>query len=216
MQIYSQILPKAAGNLIPKLSTLPGIKDFYLSGGTALALQLGHRESEDLDFFNLKDFNPEDLAQELLKVGTLQDTEISKGTLNTFINSVKLQFLHYPYPILEKSIIWNGIELSSVIDIACTKLVTISMRGSKQSLRSKDLKKDFIDLYVILKKYSLEELFIKLRKKYQNTNYSTTHILKSLVYFDDADAQPMPKMHIPLDWMEVKKKITSQLKDFRI
>lgn len=207
MQMHTKVLPVAAQALISQLSGLPSIRDFYLSGGTALALQVGHRESEDLDFFTQIDFNPQVLQRDLIILGALQDTEIDIGTLNTFIDGVKLQFLHYPYQLLDKLIPWNGIQLSSVIDIACTKLVTISMRGNK---------KDFIDLYIILKHYSLKDLLKRLEEKYQNVEYNHTHILKSLVYFTDADKQPMPKMHILLNWDEVKDAIIKQVKVFKI
>ena len=102
---------------------------------------------------------------------------------------------------------WEGILLSSVIDIACTKLITISMRGSK---------KDFIDLYVILKQFALSKILTKLGEKYSGINYSHPYILKSLIYFADADNQPMPRMHISLNWDEVKKTITNEVKKLKL
>jgi predicted nucleotidyltransferase component of viral defense system len=201
--MYTNILPHNAHELLPKLTTVQRISNFYLSGGTALALQLGHRESIDLDFFTQKDFDPQTLQQELENINSLQNTRLDKGTLNTYMNDVKLQFLHYPYHLIEKPQIWEGIQISSVIDIACTKLITISDRGSK---------KDFIDLYVILKTYSLPNLFTKLEEKYPNTNYNEPHILKSLVFFADADHQPMPKMHTEIEWGEVKSTIIQEVK----
>jgi len=207
MKVYTQALPKGTKIVLNKIKVLPDLKNFYLSGGTALSLQLGHRESEDLDFFARYNFNPELLQQKLLSINTLENVEMANGTLNVFLENVKLQFLHYPYTLLEELVPWNDILLSTVIDIACTKLITISMRGSK---------KDFVDLYVILKQYSLAQLLTKLDEKYSGINYSHPHILKSLVYFKDADNQPMPKMHIPLDWGEVKNAITAEVKDLKI
>jgi hypothetical protein len=203
MDIYIETLPKATKKVLNKINNIPDLKNFYLSGGTALSLQLGHRESEDLDFFNQKQFLPEVLQQKLLSIGSLNNVEMAEGTLNTFLENVKLQFLYYPYDLLEKLQPWNGIFLSSVIDIACTKLITISMRGSK---------KDFVDLYFILKQFPLPELFRKLDEKYLNINYSHTHILKSLIYFEDADNQPMPRMHLAADWEEVKNTILEAVK----
>ncbi|MEK7570673.1 MAG: nucleotidyl transferase AbiEii/AbiGii toxin family protein [Patescibacteria group bacterium] len=203
MQLYTDTLPKSTAAVLEKIKGINKLKSFYLSGGTALSLQLGHRESEDLDFFIQNTFNPEVLQQELLQQGKLEQVMIDEGTLNAFMDSVKLQFLFYPYDLLEKSKEWNGIYLSSVIDIACTKLVTVSMRGSK---------KDFIDIYVILQKVSLADLFQKLHEKYKNVGYNEPHLLKSLVYFDDADVQPMPKMHISLEWETVKNFIVKEVK----
>lgn len=79
------------------------------------------------------------------------------------------------------------------------------MRGSK---------KDFIDLYVILQQISLKELFNKLKEKYKNVEYNYPHILKSLVYFEDAEAQPMPRMHMSLSWEDIKNFIVQNVKTF--
>lgn len=204
--MHVKTLPQATEIVLTSIKSIPDLKNFYLSGGTALALLLGHRESEDLDFFTNKQFKPQFLQQKLSVIGPLDNVEISEGTLNTFLQNVKLQFLYYPYKLIENLVEWNGILLSSMIDIACTKLITISARGSK---------KDFIDLYVILKQITLQELFKKLDKKYQNVNYNHTHILKSLVYFDDAEGQPVPRMHMSLEWQEVKKTIIEKVKEFQ-
>lgn len=204
MNVHTQTLAKPTKNLLDRIKDISDLDKFYLSGGTALALHLGHRESEDLDFFTKDKFNPEILQLKLSTINHLGNVEIAEGTLNVFLEDVKLQFLYYPYDLLEEPQLWNGILLSSVIDIACTKLITISMRGSK---------KDFIDLFFILKQYSLDELFKKLDEKYSRINYSHTHILKSLIYFDDAEKQPMPRMHMSVNWEDVKSEIIKKVKD---
>lgn len=205
MQIHPNTLPAKTARLLTVFSQFKPefLLEFYLSGGTALSLQLGHRESEDLDFFSQQPFAPEKIEQTLLQYGTLTETELSKGTVNTYLNGVKLQFLEYPYRTLEPFIEWEGIKLSSVLDIACTKLQTIDMRGSK---------KDFIDLYFLLKCYSLTLLLDKTKNKYRESDYSETHMLKSLVYFDDAEHQPMPRMHQDVSWNEVKQELISKVK----
>lgn len=205
MHYYLETLPKGTKSVLDELKQISDIQNFYLTGGTALSLQLGHRESEDLDFFTRNVFQPQALQQKLLQYGQLEDVTIEENTLNLFMNKVKLQFLHYPYKLLEEPTDWEGIYLSSILDIACTKLVTVSMRGSK---------KDFIDIYVILQTKSLEELFTKLNEKYQEVQYNAPHILKSLLYFSDADNQPMPRMHISIEWEDVKDFITKKVKDF--
>lgn len=179
------------------------LSGFYLSGGTALALYLGHRESEDLDFFSEQSFNPQHLETELRSLGTLDKTQLEEGTVNTFLDGVKLQFLEYPYSLLEPFLRWQHVQLSSVLDIACTKLQTISMRGSK---------KDFIDFYFLLNSYSLQELLQAAQKKYRNVDYNQTHILKSLVYFEDAEGQPMPRMHKEVKWEDVETKMKEVVK----
>lgn len=69
-------------------------------------------------------------------------------------------------------------------------------------------------MYFILKKFPLKKLFKKLDKKYQQSNFSRTHILKSLIYFKDAESQPMPKMHKDIKWDEAKKEIIKKVKNF--
>lgn len=196
--IYLNSLPGNTQELFDQLSKLDFISDFYLSGGTGLSLQLNHRHSEDLDFFIQEDFDPEKILFHLKKMGTCEQVQIDKGTLNLYLYQVKLQFLHYPYSLLENFVNHHKIKISSIIDIACTKLITISSRGSK---------KDFFDLYFLLAKYSLKELFDNLKNKYQEIDYNPAHILKSLTYFEEAELQPDPKMIKPISWEKVKEEI---------
>ncbi len=205
IHLCPEILPAPTAKLMAQLQkTKPKfLHHFYLSGGTALGLQLCHRESEDLDFFSQDPFDPQRVEQELRQFGELQHAELAEGTLNTFVDGVKVQFLEYPYVLLEKCEDWLGIELSTVLDIACTKLRTIGMRGTR---------KDFIDLFFILEHYSLQQLFASLQRKYDSVHYSQTHILKSSVYFEDAVKQPMPRMHKEVGWEQVKSRMIEAIK----
>ncbi|MBI3384687.1 nucleotidyl transferase AbiEii/AbiGii toxin family protein [Candidatus Gottesmanbacteria bacterium] len=205
--MYTNTLPENTQKILEKLKEVSFLKNFYLSGGTALTLQIGHRESMDLDFFSQKEFNPQELQPGLEKIGQLNDLSMAVGTLNCFLEKTQLQFLYYPYNLLEDKINWEGIYLSSVLDIACTKIITISARGSK---------KDFIDMYFLLKEYNLPFLFQKLKEKYPKTDYNEIHLLKSLVYFRDAETQPSPKIHVEIDWKQVKEEIKQKVKDFKI
>lgn len=86
------------------------------------------------------------------------------------------------------------------LDIACMKIAAISQRGTK---------KDFVDLYVLLQKYTLDEMLKAFEKKYTGTSYQKLHILKSLVYFDDAENDPEPDYISPIKWEDVKNLLTS-------
>lgn len=205
--MFIDTLPENTARVLNKFKKTSFIKNFYLSGGTALALQIGHRESEDLDFFSKKDFNLALLQEELAKIGNLESVQLDKGTLNCFIDKAQIQFLHYPYKLLEKEIKWQGVFVSSVLDIALTKLLTISSRGSK---------KDFIDLHFLLKTYTLPILFQKMKEKYSPIDYNEMHILKSLIYFHDADRQPSPRMHKEISWENVKQELGQKVKNFKI
>ncbi len=202
--MYKNALLPATAKVVQKIHEVTFLKPFYLSGGTALALHLGHRESEDLDFFIYDSFDPQQLQSKIQKYGQLESVEIAEGTLNAFLDTVKLQFLFYPYPLLQPTNDWEGLSISSIVDVACTKIITISMRGSK---------KDFIDLYFLLKLYSLQELFEKVDQKYQGVNYNRAHLAKSLVYFEDAEMQPMPRMLQSVQWEDVKRSITQAVKE---
>ncbi len=206
---HKDTLPQGTAKLFKniELAQPSFLQDFYLSGGTALSLQLGHRESEDLDFFTEQDFDPRNIQVELEKIGKLSDIELDQNTLNGYLDTVKVQFLRYPYPLIDPVVNIGGIKLSSVIDIACTKLQTIGMRGSK---------KDFVDMFILLQKYPLTELITKLKEKYQQTQYNLPHILKSLVYFVDAEDQAMPRLHQKITWNQVKEKMIEVIKEINL
>ncbi len=203
---YPNTLPAKTAQLVEKInqSQPEFLKSFYLSGGTGLSLQIGHRESEDLDFFNSEAFNTLQLEKDIALLGQLSNTELATGTVNTYVDGVKLQFLEYRYPLLEPLNIWHGTQLSSILDIACTKLQTVSMRGSK---------KDFVDLYFLFEIYSLPELLEKAKTKYSAVDYNQAHILKSLVYFEDAEVQPMPRMIKDVNWDVIKSRMITEVKN---
>ncbi len=170
--------------------------DFYLAGGTGLALQLNHRLSLDLDFFSSKKVNTKNLIQKIKKLGRLSIEKESEDTLNCRFNSTSLTFLRYEYPLLFNFKIIEGVEIASAQDIGCMKIDAISSRVTK---------KDFIDLYFICQKVvSLSELLKLFERKYQSVDFNIIHILKSLSYFEDAEKDPMPKMIIAVSWQEVK------------
>src|SRR3989338_6635105 len=174
----------------------PIVKPFYLAGGTALALLLGHRVSVDLDFFSQNAFSVSSLAEQLNKIDNLKIEDQSETTFNGSLDGVKISFFNYPYPLIFPSKEYNGVSLADERDIGAMKIQAISGRGSK---------KDFVDLFVLLKKYSLNELLNFFHKKYEKFNYNQLHILKSLSYFYDADKNPEPVYIHPISWTEAKK-----------
>ncbi|MEW6408173.1 MAG: nucleotidyl transferase AbiEii/AbiGii toxin family protein [Patescibacteria group bacterium] len=189
---------------LKKLSKLNFINQFYLAGGTALALQLGHRRSFDLDFFSDKKFNPKEMEILLDAAGEFFQEKISDYTLTGVFNKTNVTFLYYQYRSLFPYHDFYGVKIADVLDIACSKIDTISSRGRKR---------DFIDLYFVCKKkISLLDLWKLFEKKYKNTGFNKVHILKSLVYFVDADRDPMPRMLKEINWKEVKKFFENEIK----
>ena len=171
-------------------------KGFNLVGGTALALQIGHRISVDIDLFGNAEINELEFAQELSQMGTLKVLKKSKNIIIYTINGLKVDFVNYHYPLLKKINIVDSIRLASLEDISAMKLNAISGRGSK---------KDFIDLYFLLENFSLKEMIDFYAKKYHDG--STFLVLKSLVYFEDADKEEMPVMIKIVSWMDVKNTV---------
>lgn len=181
------------------------VKDaFYLAGGTALAIQLGHRLSQDLDWFSAEDFARLALRERLSRLGRFELTEEEEGTLHGVLDDVKVSFLRYAYPLLFPLVEFEGTKLADERDIAAMKLDAVSSRGSK---------KDFVDIYFLLQKYSLSELIEIFEKKYAAIKFNKLHILKSLSYFENADDEPTPIMLQPVSWEEVKKKIIAAAND---
>ena len=196
--MHEETLNQNTASVLEKVTEIA--KPFYLAGGTALALQLGHRISIDLDFFTEDHFSTSDLVEKLKDVGQLKIDDQSEHTLNGSIDGVKISFFRYQYKLVFPTIEYRGIKLADERDIAAMKIVAISDRGTK---------KDFVDLFVLLKKFNLETVLEFFNTKYKDCNYNIIHISKSLTYFFDTDQNPDPEMLIEYNWEEIKKFITS-------
>ena len=183
---------KAALALLSKSNLF---KDAYLAGGTALALQLGHRLSFDLDFFTAAEFNSLETAAKLQKTTGLKIQETKAGTIIGTIQSIKFSLFLYQYKLLSPSKEFLSISIADIKDIAAMKIAAVSDRG---------VKRDFIDVYFICWKIRLENVLKLYNKKYGKLASNLIHILKSLVYFKDAEEEPMPKMLKPCKWNGVK------------
>lgn len=174
--MHWEILDPIRQKLLPKLVVAKAY-GFYLAGGTALALQLGHRTSVDFDFYAPKKFDEmrfeTDLVQQL---NGFKVTQRSSGTLIGQVQRVDLSFFYYPYPLLEPLIATESLNLVSVADLAAMKLIAISQRG---------VRRDFLDLYVIAKDRGLSSVFDWTREKFPQ--FDPYVCLKALTYFEDAD-----------------------------
>lgn len=199
--MFEEAIDKKTRQVLDKIKETGALDNFYLAGGTALSLILGHRKSIDLDFFSDKFPKTEILLAKLKKLSPVVINQ-DKGTLDLYIDDVKVSFLEYRYPVIGDFLEFDGVKIASLYDIACMKLTAISSRGSK---------KDFIDIYFILKKISFEKLLDIFKKKYKGVDYQMSHILKSLVYFEEADSQPDPQFLVNVDWEEVKSFLESEI-----
>jgi hypothetical protein len=173
----------------------------YLAGGTALALHLGHRRSQDLDFFTRDPLEPEALIRRMKTLAGFALASQAPDTLHVTVQTIKVSFLAYPYPVLFPFLTFLGLNVADPRDIACMKLSAIASRGTKR---------DFVDLHATSKQYSLAQLLEWFKQKYADVNHSLTHLLKSLTWFEDADKEPMPDMLAPLYWEDVKEFFRSE------
>jgi len=176
MIMFYNILDKKRADILPFFKQFK--EKFYLAGGTALALQIGHRDSVDFDFFSNEKFNTQKLFEEMRdvflghKVFKIQE---ERNTLSILVDeNIKISFFYYPYQLIDNLIEEENFKLASLVDIGCMKLSAITGRASI---------KDYIDLYYILQDIKLEGLIEKCLGKFPNIDKNL--ILKSLVYFED-------------------------------
>lgn len=188
------------------LKTLEGLQapllhsGFALAGGTSLALRLGHRLSVDLDFFTVDPFDPEALAGRL---GHGQDhiTGMATGTLQLRVNGVKVEFLRHAYPQLAPHDGGEGVRMWSLQDVVAMKLNAVSNRGSK---------KDFYDLVALLEHFRLPDMLGLYKAKYRPA--SMMMVIRSLAWFEDAEAEPDPISLNKTSWVEVRAKIAAAVR----
>ncbi|HTP64561.1 MAG TPA: nucleotidyl transferase AbiEii/AbiGii toxin family protein [Geobacteraceae bacterium] len=179
-----------------------------LAGGTALALQIGHRISHDLDFFTVKDFSVDAAIVAVKKSGLpFRVTSEGDGRLNAEIDGIKVSLFRYDHPFVEKPLVVDGIQISGILDIAAMKVIAISQRG---------LKRDFVDLFYILREKAFQAIAELMVRRYGAERVPVVHIGKSLVYFADADGNPEPAYieGRAAEWEEVKKFFRQHVRQF--
>lgn len=200
--MFTTVLPVHAQKTLAVLGKSSLFADAYLAGGTGLALQLGHRESIDFDFFTQTPFEPMKLSRQLSAIGSFNQT-VAKGiSLIGEFEKVKMSYFQYDYPLLEQTISYEGVSLAHMHDIAAMKLVAICDRSTK---------KDYIDLYTLVRSgISFEQMFALYDKKYHAFDANKFTLIKSMTYFQDAELGDMPRMFVPLSWDDVKSFLLSE------
>ncbi len=178
--MHYEVLDEKRRALLPALGAFK--EEFYLAGGTALVLQLGHRVSVDFDFFTEKDFEIEDVYEQVQKMfGQVPRTQESPRTLAVVVQEdVRVSFIGYRYPLIEACTDTEHLRLASLLDIGCMKLSAIVSRAEL---------KDYVDLFFILKRLSLSELLTALSRKLPSLDQNL--VLKALVSFDDVTMEPI-------------------------
>ncbi len=201
-------LPQVTAEAFWELSKLSFFKKdgWYLAGGTALALQVGHRQSVDLDFFTTrKNFKELEIERALQNTGKWQTTYREAGTIYGVFNNAKVSLIAYPFfqPKKEK-VCYGTISILLPADIASMKIIAISQRGRKR---------DFYDLYWYCQNCELlSAVILRAVNQYPGQDKNVNHIIKSLSYFADAENDPEPKIFFKASWKTVKKFFQEQAK----
>ncbi len=180
---------------------------FYLAGGTALALQLGHRRSVDFDWFTSEALEPMRLARLLVDRGVpFTASSSARGTLHGSVRGIRVSFLEFRYPLLEPALASPelGCKLAGLRDIGAMKLAALAQRGAR---------KDFHDIVALGRAgLHLEELLASYRGRFGV--HDIGHVLVALTYFEDADRAPEPILDARESWEQVKETLRTWVQDY--
>lgn len=202
--LHLETVDSSTLELLNRLQGLKSLKETRLVGGTALSLQYGHRISVDLDLFvHSTAFNFLEVIAEINNLGLrMEIRKQSPNILISMIENVKVDIVNYPYPWIDNEIVVNNIVMATDKEIAAMKISAITNRGTK---------KDFIDLYCLLKHYTLEEILAFYTTKFNDG--SLLMVLRSLTYFEDAETDLSPRiLDNDINWKSVKQTLLQEVK----
>jgi predicted nucleotidyltransferase component of viral defense system len=179
---------------------------FYLAGGTALSLQIGHRLSVDLDYFSPTEDIPTIRMQleNILSPFQSMLADSSWGNLVYIANDVRVGFYGYGFPLVSPIVEYEEIRLASIEDIGLMKLDAMLSRAAR---------KDFYDLYFIGQRVPLPHLFQKSSIKFSSVRDFEAQALKRLVYFENAENESEPILLEKISWQTVKEYFVKQVKE---
>ncbi len=200
LQLHT-IEPRTLG-LLKDLMQLPSLSTHFLVGGTSLALQMGHRKSIDLDLFTHQVFEATLLLDVLQSTFQVQPLTVTNTIFITVIEGIKVDFVYFRYPFSFPILEVEGARLADKRDIAPMKLDAVTKRGSK---------KDFFDMYYLLEEFSLQQIL-----EWYNVMFKheiSFHVIRSLTYFEDAEATDAPFVFDKkVTWAKVKKRMTEAVR----
>jgi len=204
--LYKEAVDTSALELINNLQKKDYLQGFYLVGGTALSLYLGHRKSVDIDLFSNFDFDSSQMLENIQNDFDYQLLFAASNTLKGNIGKVNVDIIAHRYKYVKSPECIEEIYLLSIPDIIAMKLNAISTSGQRS--------KDFIDIFYLLDKYSISHMLDYYKSKYSKINEAL--VLKSLIYFNDVDLSDWPELVVEpnLKWKEVKSKIEKEVTKF--
>lgn len=194
-------LPEAQRRALDRLKSVPSMADFYLAGGTAVAVHLGHRISRDLDFFSVRPDVDLEAVKETVRRAFTEASTVAQtdAAVQLLCDGAPIDFVRYPYPLLraiERTS--DGVRVAALLDLATMKLAALSRRG---------LRRDFWDLAEIVRRggVSLEQACRAYRQRYGVAEADLYHVLRSLTWFEDAERDPAyPAGLTEPAWRELK------------
>lgn len=199
-----RVLPAKAWTVVRALHHAGLLEPWWLAGGTGLALQLGHRVSVDLDFFAEVPFDAAALRAQLAERGRIELQAQAENTLHVRMDGIRLSYLRAEVPFLFPPIEYRQLRVADARDIAVMKLVAIAGRGSR---------KDFVDVYAYFEAGGdFPGLIQILRQRYAATSFNEVHLLRSLVYFEDAEQEPMPRTLREISWPKVRRRLEDEVR----
>jgi len=197
MKLHLDTAAPGVLSVLKVLSPVLSGQEFYLAGGTALALLEGHRISVDIDFFAPQLDDPQRLLHQLeSEIEGIENATLGHGTVYLEVEGIQVSLIAYHYPQLKTPLVASPdlIPLAHRDDIAAMKLAAVTARGTR---------KDFIDLWILISRHhSLEYYLRAFETKFLNRN--TGHVLRSLTYFDDAESDQPLRLTTPVDWDRLK------------
>lgn len=192
---HPEVLPPEWAPAAAELEGLGLLSDACLVGGTGLALHFGHRASNDLELQLALPFSTEGVRDRLKGQPGLRILALSPDALRATVRGVTVSFRHDGDPLLFPTDPLAGLQVADARDIACMTIAALALRGTRN---------DFVDLHAASTRFGLASLLELFRRKYASATGNSAHILASLTKFDEAEAEPMPRMLIPLEWDAVR------------
>jgi len=193
------------------LSKIDALPDFYLAGGTGLALQLGHRISVDFGFMSSKVIPSKLLntAEKLAGALKLSSRIVvnNRGELTLFIGETKLTFLHYPFPVLSPLVSFEKIRIASILEIAAMKAYTLGRRG---------VFKDYVDIYFILKNGEPLKSIGDLASQKYGDSFDMRLFLEQLVYLRDIEDTYIQFLKGKVDKKKLQKFFEEKIRQFSL
>jgi hypothetical protein len=206
---HPETLSPRAQELLGRFAERPWGDDFYLAGSAALALYIGHRPVRDLDLMGgtnrLTPPDRRDLLGDLLAIEPETEVETARdGYLYVRQSGVGVRFFYYPYPLADPFEEIAGLAVASAVDLGLMKLGAIISRGTR---------KDFVDLFLLCRRIPLADLLARADDKFGHVRDFSLQALKGLADLSETEAEPMPRLVVPVDWAEVEAWLKTEVRE---